>query len=447
MKKITCILFLFLFFFAQSQNKGFTYTPSNIDSLETYLSKITVNRVKNFDTSEQKKAKEILEERRISFSKSIKDSAFIFDPIINNYLRDILTEIYHANPQIDHQDFYFIINKSLVPNAACYGNGVFAVNLGLFNLAESEDEIASVLCHEISHHLLRHNDKSLQKYIKTFNSKEVKQKINTATKVKYGRRAVVAELMKDLNFNFMKYSRNAEMQADSLGLALFSKTKYSKDASITILKKLDLCDGMIFSSQTNLKENFTFAEYPFKENWVMQEDKIFDTTESVNDLKPEKDSLKTHPDIPIRIETMLKNQKLNASGLTTSQLEVIKKRISENALQIYSDNYKLDIVLYQLLSQHEKGLIDDPTFNIGISLLLKKVYVLKETHVFGKYVDPVNAFSEEKNLNEIRLFLSNIELKNIRKIGLYFCQKNEISVKENPVFQENYAFFKKLNQN
>lgn len=447
LKKLFYLVLLLFFGFAQSQNKGFAYSPSNPDSVETYISKMTSSRIKAFEVSHQKKAKEILEERKKSFLKSIKDSSFIFDKSIDKYLHNLLTEIYRSNPQIDNKDFYFMINKSLVPNAACYGNGIFTVNLGLFNLAESDDEVAFVICHELSHYILKHNDKSLQDYIKTFNSKETKQKINDATNIKYGRRAAVASLLKDLKFNFMKYNRAAEMQADSLGLVLFNKTKYSKEAAVTMLKKLDSCDEMIFNNQTNLKQNFSFTEYPFKDSWIQKEDKLFDTTQSVNDFELDKDSLKTHPDIPLRIENILKNQKLSTSNLTKDKLESIKKRISESSIQIYSDNYKLDIVLYQLLSLHEKKLIDDQTFNIAITSLLRKVYVLKESHVFGKYVDPVNAFSEEKYLNEIRLFLGNLELKNIRKIGLYFCQKNEVSSTENPQFQDDFAFFKKLNQN
>jgi pyoverdine/dityrosine biosynthesis protein Dit1 len=96
---------------------------------------------------------------------------------------------------------------------------------------------------------------------------------------------------------------------------------------------------------------------------------------------------------------------------------------------------------------HEKGEIDDSSFNEAIISLLRKVYIFKETHVFGKYIGQVNPFSEEKYLNEIRLFLNNIELKNIRKIGYYYCQKNETAFKDNTIFQDNFTFFKKLNQN
>lgn len=447
MKKTIPLLFLLYIGVAQSQNKDFTYIPSNKDSLETYISKITNDKIKSFDVSQQKKAKEVLLERKESFLKSIKDSSFIFDKKIDKYLQNILSKIYQSNPQIDHSTFYFLINKSLIPNAGCYGNGIFSVNLGLFNLAESDDEIASVICHELSHHILKHNDKSLQNYLKTFNSKEVKQKINSTTNIKYGRRAAVASLLKDLKFNFMERSRKDEIQADSLGYVLFNKTKFNKQAYVDILKKLDASDGMVFSSPTNLKQTFNFDEYPFKEAWILQDSKLFDTTESVNDLELDKDSLKTHPDIQLRIENIIKANKLTSTEATNKELLLIKKRISKNSIEIYLDNSKLDIVLYQLLSLHKKGEIEDPIFNDEVVSLLRKVYQFKESHVFGKHIGAVNPFSEEKHLNEIRLFLNNIELKNIKKIGYYYCQKNESAFKNNVLFQDNFTFFKKLNQN
>ncbi len=244
-----------------SQNKSFIYTPNNIDSIQNYINKITTNKISSFDIKNQKKIKEILLERKENFFKSIKDSSFIFDKSINNYLQTVLTEIYHSNPQIDNKDFYFLISKSLIPNAACYGNGIFTVNLGLFNLVENNDEIAFIICHELSHYILNHNDKSLLEYIDTFNSKDVKKKLSNASNLKFGRRAAVTSLLNDLKYNFMKHSRNDEIQADSLGMALFSKTKYSQQAAVTALKKLDFDDGMVFNNPTNLKQNFTFKDF------------------------------------------------------------------------------------------------------------------------------------------------------------------------------------------
>ncbi|MFV8327449.1 M48 family metallopeptidase [Flavobacterium sp. ZS1P14] len=442
---LLCFLLLSYFGICQAQNYGFSYSPNSIDSLETYLTKRTSTKINEFDVGQQKKVKEILLERKASFLKNVQDSTFIFDKTINGFLQKILTAVYHSNPQIDTKDFYFLINKSLVPNAACYGNGIFSVNLGLFALIESNDEMAFIICHELSHYLLKHNDKALEEYIKTFRSKDVKQQLNTASNQKYGRRSAVTMVLKDLKFNFMKRSRSAETQADSLGYTLFSNTKYNKQASVNILKKLDRTDGMLFNSPTNLRQNFTFEEYPFKEAWIEKETKMFDITESANDLEVDKDSLKTHPDIPLRIENIMHNYKITTTNATTTEIGLVQKKTAENSIKIFFDDSKLDFALYQLLSLHDKNELDNKTFTSYVAYLLQKAYILKERHVFGKYVGPVNSFSDEKYINEIRLFLNNLELKDLRKIGYYFCQKNELISKGDAEFQNAHTFFKSLN--
>ncbi|PKB17337.1 M48 family metallopeptidase [Flavobacterium sp. 5] len=401
----------------------------------------------NFEIKKQKLVKEILLERKTSFLKEVKDSTFIFDKTIQQSIKTILSKIYLSNPQINHDDFYFFINKSMIPNAACYGNGTFSINLGLFTLIENDDELAFIICHELAHHILKHNDKSINEYIDTYNSKETKHSINKAANQTYGRRAAVSALLKDLEYNFMKQSRGAEIQADSLGFVLFNKTDYNKQASVNALKKLDLSNTMFFKTHADLKQNFDFKEYPFKEVWLSADEKLFNITESANDLKFNKDSLKTHPDIPLRIENLNTNFKFTSTSPNTSELSKLQKKALENSVKIYFDDLRLDLALYQLLSLHEKNEISESEFCISIAYLFKKVYLLKEKHTFGKYVEGVNPFSEEKNINEIRSFLNNLELKNIRKIGYYFCLENESKIKDSVAFQDSFNFFKNLNQN
>lgn len=443
------ILFLLLSYFGtcQAQSYEFSYSPKSIDSLDNYLTKITNNKINEFGVNQRKKVKEILLERKVSFLKNVKDSTFIFDPTLTGFLQEIVAEIYRSNPQIDTKDFYFLINKSLIPNAACYGNGIFSINLGLFTLIENNDEMAFIICHELAHHILKHTDKTLEEYIKTFSSKVVKQQLNSAFNKKYGRRSAVTLLLKDLNFNFMKRSRSSETQADSLGFTLFKNTKFNKQASLNILKKLELTDGIIFNNPINLKQNFNYKEYPFKDVWIENEDKMFDTTESSNDFTLDKDSLKTHPDIPFRINNILQNYNITATNSNDNKIALIKQKTVDNSIKIFLDTSKLDFALYQLLALHEKNELDQKTFISQVSNLLKKVYLLKEHHVFGKYVGPINSFSEEIYINQIRLFLNNIELKDLKKIGYYFCQKNELISKNDTEFQNAYTFFKGLNKN
>jgi hypothetical protein len=103
------------------------------------------------------------------------------------------------------------------------------------------------------------------------------------------------------------------------------------------------------------------------------------------------------------------------------------------------------MAFYQCLVMYNQKLIDSKMYVQIMGKLLKKTYELKEKHTFGKYVSPIYPFSDEIYLNEVKQFLNNLELKNIRKIGLYFCLSNEEIMKHNKEFKEILNYFKSLN--
>ena len=446
MKQLLLITGLLSSFFAAAQSAAFSYKPDRPDSLDAYITNANLNKVKSFDPKFQKKAKELLLERKTAMIEDLNDSVFIFDKSIHNALKKVLAEIYRANPEIPHKDFYFLINKSMVPNAACYGNGIFSVNLGLFTLTSTDDELAAVISHELAHYLLKHTDQNIAHHLATMKDREIRKRVNRAANQKYGRNAAVKAILKDMQFNFTHRSRAAEMQADSLGHVLFSKTKYNKQAFTDVLRKLDFSDEMVFNRTTNLKNHFSFEQYPFKDSWLSDEGTLFNAVAETDSERTERDSLKTHPDIPLRIATI---EKLFSTKPSVSSLQVAKalqQRAATNSVKIFFDSYRLDFALYEILSQYETGDMDRRTYSSLMAKLLKQTYLLKERHLFGKYVSPVNRLSEEKNINEIRLFLNNLELKNIRKIGHNFCLKEEVAGKGDPDFDDAYIFFANLNQ-
>ncbi|MDI9309176.1 MAG: M48 family metallopeptidase [Limnohabitans sp.] len=440
------ILLILNIFNGQSQSNGFSYSPSNKDSLIGYLKKISANKIIKLGDKNKKEIKKLIEERRDDFLKTIEDSTYIFDKNIHLYLKSILSEIYSKNKINGVDDFYFFINKSPIPNAACYGNGVFTVNLGLFNTLDNDDELAFVLSHEIAHYILEHTDKNILNYLETLNSKDIKSKIKKLNNQEYGKRKAYSELLKELNYNFLNRSRKSEIQADSLGQVLFNKTKYNKNSSITALEKLDKSDDLLFNEDAKLKEKFDFESYPFKEEWLIKDETLFNLKESSNDYVLNKDSLKTHPDIPFRIDLIKKllPKKLSENGIS-SNLNYIKKVVSSNMITTSMDDSKLDLVLYQTLVLYNKNEIDKKNFVLTVANILKKTYETKLNHSFGKYVESPSPFSDEKYLNEVKNFLLNIELKNIRKIGYFFCQKHKNLMTEDKDFTKLESFFSKLN--
>ncbi|RTY88512.1 M48 family metallopeptidase [Flavobacterium sp. GT3R68] len=446
-KTILTALFSLSFLFTLAQEKTFSYIPKNKDSIFSYVTKVNEIKKSKFDGKYKKEIKEIITERNTDFIKTIKDSNYIFDSKISGYLNKILGEIYKSNPDLKTADNYFFISKSPIPNAASYGNGIFTVNLGLFNLVQSDDELASILSHEIAHQTLEHVDKSMLSYIEKINSKETKKKIKEVTKKEFGKRQAVSDLIKDLNYNFLRRTRKAESQADSLGLVIFSKTKYKKSASLDALKRLDFVNDMIFNEPVNLKNHFDFSEYPFKEAWLAKDQNLFDIKESANDYAMDKDSVKTHPDIPIRLELLKKfvNED-NSTAQPSSEIQAIKKIAADNSIEIFMTESRIDWALYQTLLMYNQKQLDEKIYCNNVSQILKKTYEFKNKHLFGKYVGLINGFSDEKNLDEVKQFLHNIELKSIKKIGLQFCMKYQTVMQNDPDFIKTTEFFTKLNQ-
>lgn len=442
---LTWLLFDVVFCFSQSSE--IRYQPVRKDSVLAYINSVSNKKIAKFQNKYKKDIKEMVLERKKYFVKSIEDSSYIFETKISNYLKGILNEIYVSNPSLNTQDYYFFVDRSPWPNAGSFGNGIFSVNLGLLNFVNTDDELAFMICHEIAHQELEHSDKAMLKYLETLRSKAVKKQINQVSRQQYGRRRAYYDLIESLETNFMKRSRSAELQADSLGLALFKKTKFNKAASLVALQGLEISDTIVFNEDSKIREHFNFENYPFKEGWLAKDQTLFDTKESVNDYAFNKDSLKTHPDIPLRIEKLQKM--LNEPTIPTlsaqEKFQQIKQYGALVNVQSLLDDKRLDMAMYQTMVLFNKKAMDQKTFGLLMAQMLQKVYELKNNHRFGKYVSQVSSFSDEQYLDQVKQFLHNVEMKQLKKIGLHFCQKYAQVLQDDSNFATITNYFNKLN--
>lgn len=446
MKFLPLVICLFYSVVLSSQfNSTVSYLPENKDSIFSHLEKLREYQTSNLLSDKNvSKKKKLFREKTENIFESIEDSTFIFDKHISEKLNPILHEIYSSNPLINPTDFYFLINRSYVPNAACFGDGSFMLNMGLFFHMESDDELAFIICHELAHYELNHVNKKIESYIDTLNSNEIKHISRSIKKQKYNRTNDGINLIKGLTFDLMQKSRQVEIEADSLGLILFKNTKYNLDASISALNKLDAVDDMLFKEKTKIESIFNFPEYPFNEKWLKKEETLFQINETVNDYEFNKDSLKTHPDIPLRITQLKIPENIKPGKSIKTQIQQIKEILKAKHLNIYFDFKQFDFALYKLLLENENSLNEEVINNTAV--LFKMMYEMKKKHSLGKYVPQPSPFTDEKNLNEVRLFIHNLELKNIRKIGYFYCMSHEDQMYNNETFTYVYNFFKNLNQ-
>ncbi|MCH4553173.1 M48 family metalloprotease [Aestuariibaculum lutulentum] len=432
------------------QGQSNHYIPGNIDSLEIYLKKINTIQIQNIDGEYASKIKKIFKDRNEFVLEVIKDSTYYFNPELKKGIDEILKEIYVSNSQIDFSNYYFFIKNSIMPNAACYGDGMFEINLGLITVLESEDELAFTLCHEIAHKLLDHSLKSINNRMDSVNSKETKERVKRIKREKYGQVRSALSVIDELNIDFLDYSKEVEAQADSLGFVLYSKTRYQPTHAISSLERLRKIDDMILHHNVDVDSVFNFKTYKFQSYWLKENTSIFDVEKPIDEFALVSDTLKTHPEIEFRINKLIKEFDVDNSDAkliyTNPTFQDLKEIAQYQSIQFTLDLNFLDMSIYQLIEKRKNKKITSDYYNYKMAEAIKKLYEAKKNHVLGKYVPFKDKFSAEKQLNAIRLLLHNLELQEIEQIGFAFCNENRSQISGSKDFESICEFFKILNR-
>jgi hypothetical protein len=161
-----------------------------------------------------------------------KQAKFVDDPIITEYVNRVGQNIVlHSDARIP---FTIKVIDSDEVNAFALPGGFFYVNKGLILAADNEAELAGVMAHEIAHVAARHAMENQAK----------------ATLAEYGMIAgsiflggiLGAVINNAAQFGallgFMKFSRNAESEADKLGIQYLYAAGYDPTAMATMFEKL-----------------------------------------------------------------------------------------------------------------------------------------------------------------------------------------------------------------
>jgi len=227
-----------------------------------------------------------------------RSAKFIDDPVVTEYVNRVGQNLVrNSDAQVP---FSIKVIDSDTINAFALPGGFFFVNSGLILHADEESELAGVMAHEIAHVCARHGTKNATKG-------QIMQLGAMAASIFIPYTWAGYALYQGMNFmiplTFLKFSRDAEREADYLGLQYMYKTGYDPNSFVSFFEKVEA-----------------------------QEKKQPGTIPKV---------FSTHPPTPDRIEAI---QKEIATVLpareqyivTTSEFDVVKRR-----LQMIENNIKV----------------------------------------------------------------------------------------------------------
>lgn len=278
------------------------YTPVKYSSSGNKMNESTFNKKLSvkYNTVDQamiKKFNKYLYVLHRGSAAGAKSKQYIEEPFMKKYLKNILDSVTIHNGL--KEKFEIVCTRYAAPNAFNMGDYKLYINIGLLEQLTNESQVAFLICHELSHQLLFHVQDHFITEEKRSKDKAVKKEIRDINKAKYNKLDKTFQFLKNYNYDFATYSRANEESADSMALVLLRKTDYDLREGISLMQILDHADDD--SSKIDYTKYLENNAHSLKPEWLIAKK----NTMSFGNKKAmefDKDSIKTHPDIPYRIK-------------------------------------------------------------------------------------------------------------------------------------------------
>lgn len=303
----------------------------------------------------QKKYKELWASRIDFITESIASNSFIHEKEIYQYINTIIDQIIGANPGLEKP--FLLLDRTSAVNAYALGGNMIAVNMGLIDFAQSREEIALVIAHEIAHNLLAHADNAMKEKAQWLTSDEYKKQLNSVLDSKYERYSRLKKVLENYSFSRSRHNRYHEADADSLAILLLKKSKIGFSANFFL--RLDSVDVPYKKTLLRPLKDY-FSDYGLTlEDWWMQKKSRGLSTRNYNfkDTATIEDSLKTHPDC---IERYNRNQVFTDANLITTPIpSSIKDKAKKIIIWNLFDNHSLTACMYRVMMEKDRGNKDE----------------------------------------------------------------------------------------
>jgi predicted Zn-dependent protease len=177
-------------------------------------------------------------EKEIALGKQLaqeveRSAKLIDDPVVTEYVNRVGQNLVRNSDA--RVPFTIKVIDSDEVNAFALPGGFFYVNSGLILRAQEESELAGVMAHEISHVTARHGTKNATKGEMMQLATIPLMLLGPAGWAGYG---LYEGLQMAIPLTYLKFSRDAEREADFLGLEYMYKAGYDPNAFVTFFERI-----------------------------------------------------------------------------------------------------------------------------------------------------------------------------------------------------------------
>lgn len=191
------------------------------------------------------------------FMRSVRAAGGVIDdPVLTEYLSTVGGRLVASAGNVRFP-FEFFLSRDDTFNASAFLGGKIKVNTGLFRLTDNEDELASVLAHEIVHVTQRH----IARYVEARSAHTALTAtgligaiamsiINPMVGMAAFSTAVGMTAQTSINF-----TRDNELEADRISIGLLDRAGYSPQSAVDLFRKLDALQSGVSPALALLRDH------------------------------------------------------------------------------------------------------------------------------------------------------------------------------------------------
>lgn len=170
----------------------------------------------------------------------LKQKGYVIDdPLLSRYLSDI-GESLLSSLDVRLREYHFFLVKDSSVNAFAAPGGYIGVNIGLIALTRTEDELASVLAHEIAHVELMHSMQMIEKAsdVNVAGVISILAAILVGSQDPAAGSAILYTGIAGSAQAMINFTRANEYEADRVGIELLKKSNYNPAAMASFMQLL-----------------------------------------------------------------------------------------------------------------------------------------------------------------------------------------------------------------
>jgi hypothetical protein len=369
--------------------------------------------------------KELMETRNKALLEEFEQNHLVHDSLLLDKCNQLFARIKKANAKYKFDSITLYLNRSLVANAVCYGEGTIMLNLGLLLWVDNDDELAFVIAHELSHQLLRHNALQMEKTVNLLTSNDFKDELKSIKKADYNKYSRFRELMKGVKVENGIHSRFKESEADSLGTVLILNAGFNKLAAAKMLLKLDHAEEL-FTAKGLYDVPAAFANTGL-EGTYFQPQKKYNGLSMANvtmNADVDIDTLKTHPDCKQRFVKIVPGNAdtvVQCCKKINNTLPQVKERALQELLRYYFEKNSLTSCIHLCLLAKQYG-YNAATIDFFLTASFARLCRNDvELERFSSVHVGAKAGSDLKLLQD---FLLEMSLKDLQTVTVFFLNRN-----------------------